>query len=394
MGQAVGGSENSTENRFGWSVSLSSYGNVLAVGSPLEERVGGVHVYKLNVTQGEWDNLGQVLRGDETDGEFGISTDLSEDGQVLAIGARTRDEGKGRVQVFRFYRGDWLKGRPLEGTQNNGNFGSSVCLSGDGNRLVASAEAHDYGPGAEDTGMVRVFEFRPEEQQWRQLGSDLHGESPNEKFGFSTAISRDGDVLAVGAPFYNATHIGNDTLWRGRVQLFKWDSVTKKWVQNGKMIPGKTANERFGWSVDLSSNGEIVAVGAPFHDANGEASGQVRIYERERDEWKAMGDALQGQDVGRWFGNSVCLSDNGTTVAIATWCDISNQPKCPDGGVRVYRYSMTKQNWYQTGERLPGQTLYDPQSTSIAMSEDGIITMTGLDDSEQSHVQAWELAAE
>ena len=398
MGQIVGGGENSLENRFGWSVSLSSFGRILAVGSPLEEREGHVHVYKFNDTQGEWDDLGHVLRGFETDAEFGSSTDLSEDGQILAIGARNRDDGKGRVQVFQLYRGQhWApKGRPLEGTQNYSNFGSSVCLSGDGNRLVASAEAHDYGPGAEDTGMVRVFELHLEDQLWgwRQLGSDLHGESPNEKFGFSTAISRDGDVLAVGAPFYNATHIGNDTLWRGRVQLFKWDSDTKNWVQNGKMIPGMTANERFGWSVDLSSNGKIVAVGAPFNDANGEASGQVRIYEHEGEEWKFMGGAIQGQDVGRWFGNSVCLSGNGTTIAIATWCDNSNKPKCPDGGVRVYRYNTTKQDWDRTGETLPGQTLYDPQSTSIAMSEDEMIVMTGLDDSGQSHVQVWELAAE
>ena len=50
------------------------------------------------------------------------------------------------------------------------------------------------------------------------------------------------------------------------------------WQRKGTDIDGEAADES-GWSVSLSSDGTIVAIGAPYNDGNGSNSGHVRVYE-------------------------------------------------------------------------------------------------------------------
>ena len=52
--------------------------------------------------------------------------------------------------------------------------------------------------------------------QVEQIGSDIDGEAALDFFGFSTALSSDGNILAVGAPFNDG--IGSSA---GHVQVFE-----------------------------------------------------------------------------------------------------------------------------------------------------------------------------
>ena len=49
--------------------------------------------------------------------------------------------------------------------------------------------------------------------------------------------------------------------------------------QLGTDIDGEAAKDLSGYSVSLSSDGSIVAIGAAGNDGNGDGSGHVRIYE-------------------------------------------------------------------------------------------------------------------
>ena len=51
------------------------------------------------------------------------------------------------------------------------------------------------------------------------------------------------------------------------------------WSQLGADIDGEAAGDYSGYSVSLSSDGTIVAIGAPYNDGNGSNSGHVRVYE-------------------------------------------------------------------------------------------------------------------
>jgi FG-GAP repeat len=63
----------------------------------------------------------------------------------------------------------------------------------------------------------------------------------------------------------------------GYVRIFDWKG--NEWKQVGEDIDGEENNDAFGWSVALSSDdGRRVAVGAVWNDGNGDASGHVRIY--------------------------------------------------------------------------------------------------------------------
>mmetsp|Transcript_20640 Transcript_20640/g.28997 ORF Transcript_20640/g.28997 Transcript_20640/m.28997 type:complete len:136 (+) Transcript_20640:299-706(+) len=50
------------------------------------------------------------------------------------------------------------------------------------------------------------------------------------------------------------------------------------WKQLGSDINGEAARDESGWSVSLSADGSIVAIGANRNDGNGNSSGHVRVY--------------------------------------------------------------------------------------------------------------------
>jgi WD40 repeat protein len=92
---------------------------------------------------------------------------------------------------------------------------------------------------------------------WTQLGADIDGEAAGDNSGWSVALSSDGTRLAVGA--YGNDGTGTDA---GHVRVFDWDENQSTWTQVGADIDGEAAGDQSGQSVDLSSDGTRLAVGA------------------------------------------------------------------------------------------------------------------------------------
>ena len=53
------------------------------------------------------------------------------------------------------------------------------------------------------------------------------------------------------------------------------------WTQLGIDIDGEAAGDQSGYSVSLSSDGKILAIGAIFNDGTGSDAGHVRVYQRD-----------------------------------------------------------------------------------------------------------------
>ena len=89
--------------------------------------------------------------------------------------------------------------------------------------------------------------------------------------GQSVSLSSDGKTLAIGASGGSGT---------GRVRVYRLfgsdDSWT--WTQVGKDINGVNAYDFAGSSIALSLDGNVVAVGSPENDDNGNDSGHVRVF--------------------------------------------------------------------------------------------------------------------
>ena len=64
----------------------------------------------------------------------------------------------------------------------------------------------------------------------------------------------------------------------------------------------KLNNDRSGYSVSLSSDGSVVAIGAYANDGNGGNSGHVRIYENNNGTWTQIGSDIDGEGSSDYSG--------------------------------------------------------------------------------------------
>lgn len=196
-----------------------------------------------------------------------------------------------------------------------------------------------------------------------QLGQDLDGEEEFDFFGFTTSISGDGNIIAIGAPFNdgNGEHSGH-------VRVF--ENQGGAWIQIGEDIDGEFEGDNTGRSVALSEDGSIVAIGADKNDENGTRSGHVRIFKNQDGIWEQVGEDIDGGDPYDFCGESVTMSADGNIVAVG----------CPgniNAYIRVFRNEGD--TWVQIGEDIVSEEAYDFSGGSISMSASGEIIAIGAD---------------
>lgn len=128
------------------------------------------------------------------------------------------------------------------------------------------------GPFGATGGHARVLEYSTESETWEPLGQTLIAESVVDRFGDSVDLSSYGRTLAVGAT-------GNDENGSipGHVRVFGYNAESGSWSQRGQALNGVASGDFFGISVALSADGRTVAVGAR-NDDNGNSAGHVRVF--------------------------------------------------------------------------------------------------------------------
>jgi len=325
-GEAIG-------DQFGTAVSLSDNGETVAVSAPYNtgngnSRSGRVRVYELDSISGKWSQLGNDIDGEAAYDESGVSVSLSSNGDTVAIGSNPYSE-PGHVLVYRLNdaRSEWNIDGSFDGEANGDNFGKSVSLSSDGNTVAIGAAGND-GKGPSNSGNVRVYRYQF--FVWFPLGDDvLDGEAQNDKFGSSVSLSSDGNTVAIGVPLTD----GNGLDDSGSVRVYNLNDDSKWIILGDDILVGEAAYDNFGSSVSLSDNGETVAIAAEYNDGNGNNSGHVRVYEFNESlpqQWTILGDDIDGE-VGDQFGSYVSLSGNGRTVAIGATGNGA-------GHVKVYKW--------------------------------------------------------
>jgi hypothetical protein len=304
----------------GKAIALSQDGSRLAVGAPGWEG-GQVTIYEESELEMIWEMVGEPLSGQDTEGgTFGSSIAFSADGTILAVGDtmidgvgfEDEDGGKdiGNVRVFvEEFNSTWAQlGDAVEGEMPSALFGWSLDLSSDGTRVAASSlGANGF------SGSVRVFDF--DGSSWIQNGPSIDGEADRENFGGSLSLSDDGSILVVGATGFTR---GGTEVGVGRVRAFALDETSKTWDQMGQSLEGISRFDSFGSSVALSSAGDILAIGGPENNLLGENSGHVQVLEFNGSEWIQIGSDLgqfDGKKSGGQYGFSVALSSDGTIVA-------------------------------------------------------------------------------
>jgi hypothetical protein len=390
----------------GTSVSLSADGSIIAIGAKRNHGINGsdsghVRVYQYDSTKTEaqlvnqtapdfgpvgWNRLGKDIDGEAAESESGVSVSLSADATIVAIGANLYGNNRGRVTVYQYdpNKLDWLKvGKGIDGEADEDKFGISVSLSHDGSVLAIGAHKND-GINGIDSGHVRVFQIA-KRNPWVQQGLDIDGEAAGDFSGRSVSLSADGSILAIGAH----KNDGINGIDSGHVRVYQNNKGL--WKQKGQDIDGEAQVDTSGWSVSLSTDGSIVAIGAIFNQGDNSISGHVRVYEfnTSNSSWEQKGDDIDGEVAGDASGISVSLSADGSVVAIGSINNGGNGNN--SGHVRVYEYDATKNvaqpeqtapgfgpaGWNRLGGDIDGEAAQDKSGLSVSLSADGSIVAIG-----------------
>jgi hypothetical protein len=356
---------------------MSSDGTTIAVGALYNDgngqNSGHVRVHSLGTSFNIWGQVGLDINGKSEFVLSGASLDMSGDGKTIAIGSLYNQHNDGQVAVYTFNPISilWEQiGTDILGEAAFDVSGWTIAMSIDGKTIAIGAPFND-GNGA-DSGHVRVYSWNPTLKAWVQVGLDINGEAPGDQSGYAVAMSADGKILAIGAPYNN----GNGTS-SGHVRVYSLNPTTKMWDQIGSDINGKAGSDRSGSAVAMSADGKTIAVGAPRNDENGAESGHVRVYSYTSTSniWEQVGADINGEASGDNFGFSVVMSADGKTIAVGAPYHKVNGTS--SGHVRVYSFGFTSKIWEQVGMDMNGKAKFDNFGDAIAMSDDGSTVAIG-----------------
>ena len=280
------------------------------------------------------------------------------------------------VRVFEWNDDEGWK-RAGGDVETDQHLAGELCLSGDGKRLAL---------GDPNGRAVRVYRWNATNATWDQLGDALEQPSGSD-FGHAVSLSRDGSVLAVGAPDGS-----------GSVRVFRWDASRASWSRMGVDIVGPHGTDvpaRLGAAVSLSLDGTRLAAAAP-----GAGVALVFGWNRASSSWSKMGgDSTAG--AGRVL-TSIALSGDGTHLAVGA-------PDADDGVgvVAVYRWTRTRaangstgSTWEAAGESGPlaGAVAGDRFGSTVSLSRDGsrlaVGAERGVDGVDDGYVRVFDWNAE
>ena len=254
---------------------------------------------------------------------------------------------------------EWIQvGSNIEG-QPFDQLGYSVSLSSDGSSLSAGSP---FGPGGFGEGFVMTMKYDDASAQWMQLGNTIVPPAADEKssgFGWTSEISGDGQRIVIGEPFYNT----KESTWIGRAFVFSYDDASALWVQLSEIV-GSINLDQFGVKVSISGDGNTIAITSLA--SAGAVRGQVRIYryQESTSTFEQLGDTLEGAIEPNIFGEDMDLSQDGNTIAIG------DTQVGAEGVVSIHQYDAT--NWQTTGEIFGATDgSQGTLGQSVAMSNDG-----------------------
>lgn len=308
--------------------------------------------------------IGSGIIGEAAGDQSGSALALSADGSRIAIAAPLNDGAggadSGHVRVYQKSGSTWTQlGGDIDGESAEERSGISVGMSADGSRVVIGAYLNGGSVPRSGAGQVRVYELVA--GAWVQVGTDING-GTGSGLGYAVAISSDGRRIIAGAPGLNSGV--------GYAQVY--EQTGSNWVQLGATL-AVTGSSSFGEALDMSDDGNRVAIGSPGADGS-TRPGTVYVYAWNGAAWAPLGTPIAGERLGDVAGSAVSLSSDGSRLAIGA-------PSNTDGGlsgggstagqVRVYAFNGTA--WAQLGGDVDGKVAAngDTFGSTVALSGDG-----------------------
>ena len=316
-------------------------------------------------------------------------------------------------------------------TSLSARWGNSVALSADGSTLAVGATGDDSGatgingdPGnAAAPGSGAVVVFVRSGGGWTQQSYIKASNTASEtSFGFSVALSADGNTLAVGSigERGGATGINGDQTDTSKSgspgAAYVFTRSNSQWTQQAYVKPSNTGvAQSFGWSVALATDGNTLAVSAVGESSNATgihgdqtnsmmpSAGAVYVFSRFANTWnqqayvKASNTEQTPEYVtapgfinvianAQQFGTSLALSADGNTLAVgalgersaATGINGNQADRSANKAGAVYLFTRSSSVWSQQAYIKASNTdANDFFGYRLALSGDGATLAVG-----------------
>mmetsp|Transcript_3291 Transcript_3291/g.5374 ORF Transcript_3291/g.5374 Transcript_3291/m.5374 type:complete len:742 (-) Transcript_3291:102-2327(-) len=326
--------------------------------------------FRPTISGSQWIQSDQDLYGNQTSDEFGQQISLSGDGSTLAIASTRVGERPAYIKIFR--QEDAIQGWIQVGDTLFQNGASSLDLSFDGSRVVIGT-AHK--PETRVLGVVKSFELNKTTESWTQLGASLVGSTT--LFGFAVSISGDGKHIGIVDLTQVSTTDTEGLSQTGGATIYRWTTDEADWTPLGGARMLGFEGERVG-SVALNADGSVFAIGATNNYVSSGGAfnhGHVRVFESRADaSWVQRGADVEAVPLhGKDFGWVVDLSDDGYVLAVGD--RLFGRPgEAENGAVSVFRFDGL--SWGLQGDMIEGDSA-DQLGWALQLSGDGSIVVVG-----------------
>ena len=415
-------------DKFGESVAISGDGLIALVGARNEDTTasdaGKVYIYKRATIDDDWTEVNMFQSSDvEEKDYFGVSVALSSDGLVALVGAHGEDTtvtNAGKVYTYKL--GEYYTELTFT-EQTNAPTSAYKPLSYVPYKYQIPAHILTKKPtvaylpfkydleivSSTTTNIVGKLVDVPENlilvndkiftdtKETTVTGIDITNKVVNidsgyiisklfnvenqsdTNYGHVVCVSKNGLVLLI------SDHKNNI------VYTYKRDTIDDDWTEvNSFQSSDVEADDHFGISLALSSDGLVALVGAYFEDTTASNAGKVYTYKRDTvdDDWTEV-NMFQSSDIeeGDSFGVSVALSGNGLIALVGAYVEDTTASNA--GKVYTYKRDTIDDNWTEVNMFQSSDIkATDKFGRSVASSSDGLTCMIGSYYSDNKYVDA------
>lgn len=326
MSMTVTAGKGGKDDAFGTSVALSGKGDVLVVGAAMANRRKGA-AYIFSLKGSEWSE--QVLLPEDPGKgtallEFGYSVAVSDDGKRIVVGSPydgRKGKWAGAVYVYSKSGSTW-KSEVLTASDGNAGdwFGARIDISSDGNTIIIGASRSNRS--GNDSGAAYIFTWNG--KRWNQTMITSPKPKQDIVFGSDVAISGSGTMVLVGER--DGAHLFS-------LELGKWKNV--KFFSVNK----RNKNSYYGFSVAISRDGNVTVVGAYLEKNNRKWSGAVYAYRKKGTLWKEYKIVPSDYELSREFGRRIVLSGDGAYLLVGAPGSGIRAKEPSSGAAYVYKWN-------------------------------------------------------